>query len=304
MTWLGKILAVLVMILSLVWMYFTVNVYVTRTNWKTEADKYKKVYGEAIAARESEHRTHQSADDAYARKMSALRTEADGLTAQRETLTKANADNITSMKKLAEAIEKSDITAVQLQISLKAAVEEAAAIRVRSNKLEDERIQLAVKKEQAEKERLEAQNDMKLAVSRQEGAERLLELAQADLKELIAQGGGGGKPLLGRGAFGKEGPAPAEGTRGTVTEVKGDFVKLSLGIDAGLTAGMTLDLVRIETGTYLGTVTVSASGLEPKQSVATFKSKDATRPLARLRPDELPRVGDQVQKVVTSKVSR
>lgn len=304
MTWLGKILALLVMVLSLVWMYFTANVYVTRTNWKTELDKYKKAYGEVIAARESEYRTHQSGEDAYTRKLAAMKTEADGLKAEAITLKQANADNITSMKNLADVIAKSDITAVQLQLRLESAIKEADTIRARSNKLEDERIQLAVKKEQAERERLEAQNDMKLAVSRQEGAERLLELAQSELKELIAQGGGGGKPLLGRGVLGKDAPAPAEGTRGTVTEVKGDFVKLSLGIDAGLAAGMTLDLVRMETGTYLGTVTVSASNLDPKQSVATFKPKDANRPLARLRPDELPQVGDQVRKVDTGKAGR
>jgi len=304
MTWLGKILAMLVMILSLVWMYFTVNVYVTRTNWKTAADKYKKAYEEAIEARSSEYRIHQSADDAYARKLSALNTEAAGLRAQYDTLMKANADNVASMKALAKAIEESDITAVQLQINLKSTISEADEIRRRANKLEDERVVLALKAEQAAKERLEAQNDLKLAVSRQEDAERRLEILQADLKELRALGGSGGG-LLGRGVLGKDGgPAPAEGTRGTVTRVDGDFVQLSIGIDAGLRAGMTLDLIRIETGKYLGTVTVQHAGLEPKRAVATFKPADALRPIARLRPDELPKVGDQVTKVETSRVSK
>src|SRR5688572_24876827 len=71
MTWLGKILAFVVMILALVWMYFTVNVYVTRTNWKNESAKWRKAYDEAIAARESEHRIHQSSDSAYAQKVTA-----------------------------------------------------------------------------------------------------------------------------------------------------------------------------------------------------------------------------------------
>src|SRR5205814_1722707 len=142
----------------------------------------------------------------------------DGLKAQYDTLMKANADNVASMKALAKAIEESDITAAKLQISLDSAIKEADAIRLRANKLEDERILLALKKEQAEKERLEAQNDMKLAVSRQEDSERRLEIAQADLKELRALGGSGGG-FLGRVPFGKDGgPAPAEGTRGTVTK--------------------------------------------------------------------------------------
>lgn len=301
MTWLGKILAMLVMLLSLVWMYFTANVYVTRTNWKTEADKYKKAYSEAIAARESEYRAHQSADDAWTRKLAAANTEIAGLKTDNATLLVANTKNVESMKGLAAAIEQADIKAVTLQIGLDSAIKEADAIRQRANKLEDERITLVLAKEMAAKERLEAQNDLKLANSRQEDAERRLELAQAALKEAIAQGGGGGRAPAPGGR--DPGPAPAEGTRGTVTKVDDDFVQLSIGIDAGLKAGMTLDLVRIDSGKYLGTVTISATNLEPKRSVATFKPAE-NRPFVRLRADEKPRVGDQVTRIDTSKVSR
>jgi hypothetical protein len=306
MTWLGKILAMLVMILSLVWMYFTVNAYVTRTNWKTQSDKYKAAHLEALAARESEHRLHQSADEAYARKLSAMATELASLKAQNETLLKANADNVASMKNLASVIDTSDIKAQQLQTNLKISIQEAEALRDRANKLDNERITLVVKKEQAEKERLEAQNDMKLALSRLEGAERLLELAQAEVKELKAQGGAGGGSLLGRGAMGfgaKDGPAPLDGTRGTVTSVDGDLLKISLGLDAGLKSGMVLDVSRTEGGgKYLGTITILAGSMQPKQCVGMFKSADG-RPMSRLRADELPKVGDQVKQVETSKVS-
>ena len=307
MTWRGKILAMLVMLLALVWMYFTVNVYVTRTNWKNQRDMYEKGYKEAIAAREAEYRAHQSADDAWQRKFAALKSESDGFQTQIATLTKANTDNIASMKRLENAIEQGDINAAVLQTRLDSAIKESDAIRQRANALEDQRIQLTLKKEEAEKNALEARNDLKLAVSRQEDAERRLEVAQAEVKDLKAQGGGGagllGKAPLGVGPGGSS-PAPAEGTRGTVTRVDADFVQLSIGIDAGLRAGMTLDLIRIQTGKYLGTVTISATGLEPKRAVATFKPADGNRPFERLKADEKPMVGDQVTRVDTSKVSR
>jgi hypothetical protein len=308
MTWLGKILAMLVMLLSLVWMYFTVNVYVTRTNWKTQADTYKDAHTKALAAREAEYRAHQSVAAAYDSKLAALNTEITGLKTQNATLVKANDEAVAGQKALANAIEQADIKAVALQIGLDASIREADAIRLRANKLEDERIGLTLQRELANKERLEAQNDLKLAVSRLEEAERRLEVAQAEVKDLKAQGGGGGGMLLGRVPSLGAGPsgggaAPAEGTRGTVTKVDEDFVVLSIGIDAGLRAGMTLDLIRLDTGKYLGTVTISASGLNPKQSVATFKPS-TDRPFARLKPDEKPQVGDQVTRVDTSKINR
>jgi hypothetical protein len=301
MTWLGKILAFVVMILALVWMYFTVNVYVTRTNWKNEADKYKKAYQEAIAARESEHRIHQSSDSAYAQKVTAANTTITGQNATVATLTKANTDAVASAKVLADAIAKHDITAVELGANLKNALQTQDILRGQVDTLAAERIALKVQVEAAEGGRTQASNELKAALARWEESERKLEATTAQLKEMLAQGGGGGR-LPGGGS----GPPPAaEGTRGTVTQVQpgSDLVVLSLGLDAGLQAGTVLDLMRVETGTYLGTVTILPTGLEPKKSVGTFSPKDTNRPISRLRPDELPKVGDHVGKVNTSRAS-
>ena len=58
MTWFGKILTFVVLIGSCVWAYFTVNAYVTRTNWKVRADNFEKAY------KESEGETIQAAFEA------------------------------------------------------------------------------------------------------------------------------------------------------------------------------------------------------------------------------------------------
>ena len=39
MTWLGKILTIVVMLGAVVWAYFTVQSYVTRVNWKNELER-------------------------------------------------------------------------------------------------------------------------------------------------------------------------------------------------------------------------------------------------------------------------
>ena len=58
MTWLGKILAILVMVMAVAGMWFTTSAYVARTNWKTQADMYKKSFEEAKAARDNEYRVY------------------------------------------------------------------------------------------------------------------------------------------------------------------------------------------------------------------------------------------------------
>ena len=79
----------------------------------------------------------------------------------------------------------------------------------------------------------------------------------------------------------------------------GDFVHISIGIDAGLEPGSRLDVYRESGGgQYLGTLVVTKA-LYPKEAVAQFRP---SRPVAisQLRPDELPRKGDTVGSVSTT----
>src|SRR5688572_9285963 len=63
MTWIGKILTILVMVAALIWMFLNVQTYVTRTNWYAEAKKYREGYNTAIAAREADYRAGQTEID-------------------------------------------------------------------------------------------------------------------------------------------------------------------------------------------------------------------------------------------------
>ena len=91
-----------------------------------------------------------------------------------------------------------------------------------------------------------------------------------------------------------EKPLP-DSIRGTVTAYKDGYVSLSIGIDAGLTPGATLDIWREEGMQLLGSVVVER--VYPKEAVATFKPADSRRAISKLIAKELPVKGDIVGKL-------
>ena len=123
---------------------------------------------------------------------------------------------------------------------------------------------------------------------------RKIETLAAQVTELRLTGGSGTASVL-RSIERQPSPLP-DNIRGSVQEVAGDFVRISIGIDAGLEPGSRLDIYRTDGGgQYLGTLVVTRS-LYPKEAVAEFKPKRSV-PVAQLRPDELPRKGDTVGQV-------
>src|SRR6186997_1428344 len=96
MTWLGKILTFLIFLGALVWAYFTVQTFVLRTNWKTEADNYKKAYNEARQKREDDVKRYYVAEDALRRQLAIEQARNDSQGKTIETLSanakKANVD--------------------------------------------------------------------------------------------------------------------------------------------------------------------------------------------------------------------
>jgi hypothetical protein len=101
------------------------------------------------------------------------------------------------------------------------------------------------------------------------------------------------------GRLGAGGPPVLANPRGEVTEVAGDLVTLSIGIDAGLAVGSVLDVYRTDPeARYLGTVKVTdVFNLYPKQALLKFTpARDV--PLKDLKPEELPKKGDLVRPVL------
>jgi|GEM_PF-1131537 len=307
MSWLGKILSVFVLIVGVAAMWFMAQVYVARNNWKKDRDAWAELYKQAETARQSEQSTYRTEKDALERQLAAETTK-----------TKSQADMIAKLKgandlvaaentRLAGTIKKGDIDATDLQANLQALTDEAKKLRDRGTALEKERQQLQIDREIALKDRQTFENQAKQALSDRLVAEGKIEALNLQVAELKSTGGNANAVVLTAPAtdaakqwagnsFGKPAAALPDGIRGTVTAYKDGYVSLSIGIDAGLTNGASLDIFRSEGGgQYLGTIVIER--VYPKEAVATFKPADVRRSVAKLRVEELPKIGDTVGKV-------
>jgi hypothetical protein len=292
MSWLGKILTFLVLIGAVVWASFTVNVYVTRTNWKVRAEAYETAYKASEANRTKEARDYEANREAAVRMYLAAQTRADDLKKALDDLETSGRKTDDDYKKLKKDFDEADVQAKILLASVKTIQDELKLTRERSSALEDERVKLVIAKEAADRERLRAENDAKLARSIADENAKKVENLTALVTELRQTGGGNSTATVLRNIEKPPAPLP-ENIRGTVTNVNGDFVQISIGIDAGLEPGSRIDVYR-ETngGKYLGTLVVTKS-IYPKEAVAEFRPARGV-PLSQLRPDELPRKGDTV----------
>jgi hypothetical protein len=293
MTWLGKILSVFVFIMGVAALWFITTVFVARTNWKNDRDAWKKLYEEARTARETEINSYRTDKDALERQLAAEQNRSKGLNDTIVSLKGANDKVVDDNKKMAKIIKDADVGAADLQANLQAQTDEVKKTRDRNLELEKERVALVTAKENAEKERQAFENLAKQATNDKLLAEGKVESLNTLVAELSASGGNPNSVVP--RSFSKAAAPLPDNIRGTITTFKGDLALISIGIDAGLTNGAVLDVWRSEGGgQYLGTLTVER--VWPKQAVAQFKSANG-RALSKLRPEELPKVGDSVGKV-------
>lgn len=305
MTWLGKILAVLVMLMALVWMWFTAAVFAARTNWKVQAEAYKKAYDEAKAARESEYRMYQAEKDALSRQLTSAQEEAKTQAGLVATAEKASKEFIQKNAELDKILKESDLKAVGIQANYQASLEELAKNRERLTVLENERVKLVIAREQAEKERQASENLAKQAQADKLQADRRVEELTTQVNELRSSGGSSTATVL--NSLNKA-PAPTpEGLRGTVErfEKSSGLVQVSVGIDSGVVVGSVLDVYRAKDGEdarYLGTVVISSS--TPKRAVGVFRPADPRKTIQQLRAEELPQSKDTVGRIGAIGTSR
>ena len=294
----GKILTFLVLIAACVWAYFTVTVYVTRTNWKARADNYAQALKDSEREREKEANEFRAAKEHLTRLYAAEKSRADDQELALNDLSAAGRKANTEYEKLENDYRNADVQAKILQANVTASLAELADNRKRLSFLEDERVKLVLLKETADRARLTAENEAKLARAIADENARKIETLAARVTELQLTGGSAGG-IVQRSIEKQPAPLP-DNIRGTVNEVAGDFVRISIGIDAGLEPGSRLDVYRESGGgQYLGTLVVTRS-VYPKEAVAEFKPARPV-PVAQLRPDELPRKGDTVGQVSTNR---
>jgi hypothetical protein len=299
MTWLGKILTIVIFLGALVWAYFTVQNYVLRTNWKVERDKYKDAYDKMRAARDEDYKRHLATEEELRRLTAYERTRTASLSKTVETLS-ANAKKAnTAFASLQAEFEKGDINAVKAQANITALNSELDALRKRNYQLEDNAVNLTVAAEKAKAEMVRAQNSERLAQSIAAENAKKVEDLQTRVTELRATGGAGTGAATVLNTINKPAPPVLANLRGEVTGVAGDLLTIDIGIDAGLAVGTELQIDRFDgaKSRHLGTVRVTdAFNLYPKQAVVKFTPASG-RPLERLRPEELPKEHDVVRPI-------
>jgi hypothetical protein len=291
MTWLGKILTFVVFIGAIVWVFFSVQAYVTMTNWKTETDKFRTAFNEAKTKREEEFRRNQASEDALKRLVAIERTKNEDLGKQVKNLEATAKKTSDDFGKLQNAMVKANASAVQQGANIDRMLAELDSVRGRNIFLEELRVGLEVAKQEALREKVRAENNGKLLQAINDDLAKRVEDLLNQNSQLRAQGGG--TPDL-RRMLDKTPPPLLPNTRGEVERVAGDQIQVTIGLDAGVDKGTVLDVMRLNGGgQYLGTIKIT--NVWPKQAVGTFTPARPGVPFERLRPEELPRKGDEVR---------
>ncbi|MGL6076600.1 MAG: hypothetical protein ACRC8S_20795 [Fimbriiglobus sp.] len=286
MTAIGKMLVFLVLILSLVWTFLTLNAYSARTNWQKEAKKYQT---EAQSAAESATKMRALLESTTEANEDAKRA----IIQERERYYSQVAQLQTQLTSLTEAYNKAFTEAQNKQTA-------AAQLQAMIDKLTGQVSQLDADLKKMEVER----NDAVTRSNRDRGARQEAEIARDSYKLGAEKNGEKVNELLqiiaemkngtASGIPGFRTPVAPAGFRGTVSSVSAEggqvYVQLTPGLDAGLQKDTTLDIQRTTpAGRYLGKLKIVS--VDNKNAVGILIPATKGVPPTG---DALPRKGDEI----------
>jgi hypothetical protein len=256
MTAVGKILVIINLLCSLLVGGLVTMVYVARTHWTDEYTKlgarYQVVQASEQTYKEGVDKAQKSADAELAK----ARAERDAV---RKDLDK-QAEVIVGLRKDQEALEKK---ANKFEAGAQAAEKEIAKRQAEVEKMKDLLAQesavnnkLVLDKNTILDAKVAAEIQLKAAVDR---AGRLETQLQELTKEMVRVRAGGGTSGVAR--LGGKNPPP-DNIEGLIknTDPSSNLVTLTIGSDAGLTKGHTLEVFRLspipQQSKYLGTIRI------------------------------------------------
>lgn len=247
MTLMGKILTFLILIMSIVFMMFTLATYAQHRNWR---DDYDTVQRERDAARGEVARQNDEMVQLKQR-LERERANRSQVLATKETTIKNMSSDLATMTKEYETIKiehrKNIQTVSMAQRQMDKTKNELAALRGDFQKiLTDRNTQLALSTQLNDRIQESLGN---LATSERNADTLRKSLGEAILKgEQMASGiGAGGKQIAGQAALKLDGRVKRVGSD--------DLVVVSLGSDEGLNRGDKLDVWR-SNGAYIGRLEV------------------------------------------------
>lgn len=293
MTPLGKMLAIFVFLLALVWAWLTVNTFVSRTNWKAEAEKFQKQAQDTVAAAESIKREVEAERTATRSKLLAAERDRDAAVAK----AKALADDVAQLKtgidaKLTDAAKANPVIGAD---NIRQKELQAEVVNL-TKSLADEQNRmklLTVETQNAKLEMEKAQRDAAAEKQRAATLEGQLRNTDDKLKDALA------RLKLGVGEGVAVRPTAPEGFRGTVKAVAGEFVEITPGGGVGLRSGTKLTVKRYDlknpaNSRFVGHLIVRDE-IDPDKAAAQFVPP-ARAPGARpMSADDYPKPGDVVE---------
>jgi hypothetical protein len=248
MTAIGKIFVIINLLFSLVVAGFIVMIYAKSANWAAATTKWETAYKAADASRQAvqteldQERANHSKDLA-AKDVSLKELEAKVTTAAADKkATETSSDNAerASMMAIQSELDKRKKEVVDLESQLKDKDDAIVKHIKAKNEAVDAKVAAEIKATsfQAKAERLEArvrETEMEIVKLRRTGAS-----------------GSGGTSLVTTASTSNP---PSQAVEGIVTEKSGDLIRISIGSDAGLEKGHTLDVFRLKpTPQYLGQI--------------------------------------------------
>jgi hypothetical protein len=272
MTLVGKILTFFVLILSLGVGALIAFDYATRTRWAVEYDKLYKDYTvvqASLATRDAEAKkaTSDAAAEVAQLKLALKKTQ-DDLVAQQNLVGKLNNDMLAEKSKnvKAESIssgslvesQKHQASEKQMRETLQDVMKKNADLIEEANKARDDKVAATI-----------AANSYKDKNERLEAQLRLLAEDNARLKA---------NPTGGTVAKGAKNPPP-ENVEGLIELAEGGSVQLTIGSDAGLAEGHTLEVFRLSPNPkYLGTIKITRVTAQKAVAQPVGKMTDTLKP--------------------------
>jgi hypothetical protein len=263
MTALGKMMIFLVLLLSLVWTWLTLNAFVTRNNWKVEADYWQTEAKKSAASANEMKKLNDALRDAAKTEKLALEATVASLSMERDALSQQLAGLNTSF---------TDSTKVSTKINTDGKLYQSNVdqLQTQVSNLNDRLVTLDAEMDAKNRELSEAirnaESAQLAAKSQQQRADNLLNRIE-DMQDQRAQGGQlrlPGQPRI----------LPlSPNFRGTIKAVEsnnGDtLVLLTPGLDAGLQQGSRLSVSRTSPSPlYLGEVVIIS--VSPKSASGKF----------------------------------
>jgi hypothetical protein len=258
MTAVGKILVFLNLVFSLVVGAFVVLIYMARTNWVHEYNTLKAQNGVLVASADTYRNEAVKAQQEADAKVNKGLADLKNVQADLQTELTVNANLSKELDKLKQQNTKDNAQASLSMTEVTKRQEDVSKLREQLKKETEANNVLVKKNTELQDATLAAQIERKATQDMNNRLEAQLQRMAKDMARMRATGGGGGTAT----ARGSSKNPPAESVEGLVknTDSSG-LMTLTIGSDAGLTKGHTLELFRLNPSApsqsrYLGTVRI------------------------------------------------